>query len=77
MLPVTKKLSRLALLSVLGVSLSACHFFSPPDKNPPINCAALKRQQLYNETNMNMETNDTTLAQRQALSALIAKNCTK
>ena len=64
-------------LAGLGLIVSGCHFFSSPSKSKPgvVTCEQLKRQQVYNQTNMNMETNDTTLAERQALADLIAKKC--
>ncbi|HEV2613248.1 MAG TPA: hypothetical protein VGV92_00905 [Gammaproteobacteria bacterium] len=63
--------------------LAGCHHrpniqWFPPAKNPSgskVNCVELKRQQLYNQTNMNTETNNTLQSQRDELDALIAKNC--
>lgn len=73
-------------LTAILAGVTGCHNSStskplqwfPPAKVPGkdgINCVELKRQRLYNQTNMNTETNNTTLAQRQALDDLIAKNC--
>ena len=73
--------ARSLVLVCITAVLAGCHHpvqWFPPAKDPsqgPVNCVELKRQRLYNMTNMNMETNDTTLAQRQALDDLIAKNC--
>jgi hypothetical protein len=74
----------LFLVSITAV-LAGCHgqmqssqWFPPvkkPGVNSPVNCVELKRQRLYNMTNMNTETNNTTLEQRKELDDLIAKNC--
>lgn len=40
-----------------------------------VNCMQLKRQQLYQNTNLNMEANNTTFEQRKALDRLIQENC--
>lgn len=40
-----------------------------------VNCKQLERQRIYNMTNMNTETNNTTYAQREELNQLIQKNC--
>lgn len=77
----------LCLVSVVFASLllAGCYTSATHSPNAPaasssvapakINCKALERQELYNETNMNTEVTDTTIAQRQALKELIAKNC--
>jgi len=77
--------ARSLVLVCITAVLAGCHnqfqntqWFPPvkkPGVNSPVNCVELKRQRLYNQTNMNTETNDTTLAQRQTLDDLIAKNC--
>lgn len=74
----------LLLVGITGV-LASCHnqmqntqwfpAVKKPGVNSPINCVELKRQRLYNQTNMNTETNNTTQAQRDELDDLIAKNC--
>lgn len=77
----------LVLLGFASV-LAGCHNSSAPhmqwfppakstmvNKDGSVNCVGLKRQRLYNQTNMNTETNNTTQAQRDELDDLIAKNC--
>ena len=74
---------QIVLFSGLAFLLSACDAFHQqatvplhsPQPTVAVNCKALKRQQIYNETNMNTETNNTTFTQRQALQAFIAQHC--
>lgn len=79
---------RSVFLAGFAVFLTGCHNHTqcatagmqwfPPTKNyrtSPVNCVELKRQQLYNMTNMNTETNNTTTAQRQELDDYIAAHC--
>ena len=77
--------TRAVILVGFAAVLAGCHNHTsggpqwfPPSKDyrqSPVNCVELKRQQLYNMTNMNTETNNTTTAQRQELDDFIAKNC--
>jgi hypothetical protein len=77
--------SRALFLLGITVVLAGCHssevnwFPAAKDartmKASDVNCVELKRQRLYNQTNMNTETNNTMDTQRQALDDLIAKNC--
>ncbi len=74
---------RLAVVFMASLLLAGCYTSATHSANSStaayvpakINCKALERQQLYNQTNMNTETGDTTTAQRQALDQLITKNC--
>lgn len=78
----TKGLLLLAITGVLtgcqGSSVRNMQWFPAAKQlaqDGQINCVELKRQRLYNQTNINTETNNTTAAQRQVLDDLINKNC--
>ncbi len=80
-----KFVTRCVFLAGLTAVLAGCHnhasnstqWFPPKQdyRTAPVNCVALKRQQLYNNTNMNMDTSTTTPAQRQELDDFIAAHC--
>ncbi len=70
-----KKTLLLSSIALLTLSILGCTVTQPPI-NQSTDCTRLKRQQLYNMTNLNVEAGNTTISQRDAIEQQIqANNC--